>query len=249
MRRIFLILGLSVVLVFGLLFYQYQLQQREAAELQVYQAVMQEKMTLIYQQAQDWSKPIHVPIQDQRLQDDYQIIANFVLTQVIQNAEARNAYLRALEAAQWPRFLQIERLDQDRQHNFRETEQMLKQVHAITERYQQQSQLREQQALEQAKALPIKARFRKQLAQSLRESHESDQTYALFALELQVLTKADAMFDILKRDKWVRKNKTFMFENAQAVKQFNALYKDVLSLNVQMERIKKQNIQAVEQKL
>jgi len=57
------------------------------------------------------------------------------------------------------------------------------------------------------------------------------------------------MFDILKRDKWVRKNKTFMFENAQAVKQFNALYKDVLSLNAQMERIKKQNIQAVEQKL
>lgn len=249
MHRIFLILGLSVALVFGLLFYQYHTQQREAEQLRVYQMVIQEKMALIYEQAQDWKTPIQVQLKDERLTEDDEIMANFVLTQVVQNAEARNAYLRALHQMGWPRFLQIERLEQDRKQNYQETEQMLKQAHAIAERYQQESTLREQLALEQAKNLPIKARFRQQLAQSLRESQKSDQTHALFELELQVLAKAEAMFGILKQYKWIRKNKTFMFYDDHAVQQFNTLYKEVLHLNAQMEQIKKHNIQAVEQKL
>ena len=68
-------------------------------------------------------------------------------------------------------------------------------------------------------------------------------------LELQILTKADALFEILKNNKWQKKNKTFMFYEDQPLKQFNTLYQEVLQLNAEMEKIKKQNRKAVEQKL
>ncbi len=249
MRRIFIILGFATCTVFALLFYQYHVQQQEAVQLQTYQTVMQEKMALIYEQAQDWLTPMNVPIQDERLKDDYQVIANFVLTQMIENTEARNAYLRELHALNWHKFLDIERLEQDRQQNYSQTKQMLQQVHSLTDRYQQQNEQRVQLALEQAKNLPIKARFRQQLADSLRESQKSDQTHALFELEQQVLLKAESIFGILQQYKWMRKNQTFMFYEDQAVQQFNTLYREIFQLNAQMEQIKKQNARAVEQKL
>jgi hypothetical protein len=249
MPKIFLILGLATLTVFGWMFYQYSVQQNEQGQLREYQAVLYEKAELIYQQAQDWSEPIDINVSDNRLQGDYKVMADFVLSQMIQNAEARNQYLRELKAIHWDKFLDIDRLDQDRKQKYVETEQMLKQAHLLATEYQQQTQQREENTLARAKHLSIKTHLRHQLTDSLRESRDSDKTHALFALELQVLNKADALFEILKNNKWQKKNKTFMFYEDQPLKQFNALYQQVLQLNAEMEKIKKQNRQAVEQQL
>ena len=249
MPRIFLILGLATCTVFGWLFYQYSVQQKELGQVHEYQAVLYEKAELIYQQAQDWSKPIEVNVSDNRLQGDYKVMADFVLSEMIQNAEARNQYLRELKEIHWDQFLNIDRLDKDRKQKYVETEQMLQQAHLLANRYQQQTTQREENALARAKQLSIKSHLRHQLIDSLRESRDSDQTHALFALELQTLNKADAIFQILKNNKWQKKNKTFMFYQDQPIKQFNKLYKQILQLNAEMEKIKTQNRQAVEQRL
>ena len=249
MPRIFLILILATCSVFGWMFYQYSVQQKELSQLHSYQTVLYEKAELIYQQAQDWSQPINIQVSDPRLQGDYKVMADFVLSQMIQNAEARNKYLRDLKAIHWDQFLNIDRLDQDRKHKFAETEQMLQQAHLLAAQYQQQSQQREDNTLARAKQLSIKAPLRHQLINSLRDSRDNDQSHALFALEQQVLNKADALFQILKNNKWEKKNKTFMFYQDQPLKQFNALYQEILQLNAEMEKIKKQNRKAVEQRL
>ena len=104
MPRIFLILGLATTVVFGGLFYQYYEQQKEATQLEQYQKVLYEKTDLIYAQAKDWNKPINVDVTDARLQGDYKVMASFVLSQMIQSAEARNAYLRELKEIDWDEF-------------------------------------------------------------------------------------------------------------------------------------------------
>ncbi|MCT8089424.1 hypothetical protein H0920_08420 [Acinetobacter sp. C_4_1] len=249
MPRIFLILALATCSVFGWMFYQYSVQQKELSQLHSYQTVLYEKAELIYQQAQDWSKPIEINVSDNRLQGDYKVMADFVLSEMIQNAEARNQYLRELKAIHWDQFLNIDRLDQDRKQKYAETEQMLQQAHLLAKRYQQQTLQREENTLARAKQLSIKSHLRHQLTDSLRESRDSDQTHALFALELQVLDKADALFQILKNNQWEKKNKTFMFYQDQPIKQFNDLYKQVWQLNAEMEKVKKHHRQAVEQRL
>lgn len=249
MPKIFLILALATCTVFGWMFYQYSVQQDELSQIKDYQTVLYEKAELIYQQAQDWSKPIDINVLDNHLQGDYKVMADFVLSDMIQNAEARNQYLRELKALHWDQFLNIDRLEKDRKQNFIETEQMLKQVHLLTAQYQQQMQQREEDTLDRAKHLSIKANLRHQLADSLRESRDSDQTHALFALELQILSKADALFEILKNNKWQKNKQTFMFYEDQPLKQFNALYAEILQLNAEIEKIKKQNRKAIEQRL
>jgi hypothetical protein len=249
MPKIFLILALATCTVFGWMFYQYSVQQDELSQIKDYQTVLYEKAELIYQQAQDWSKPININVSDNHLQGDYKVMADFVLSDMIQNAEARNQYLRELKALHWDQFLNIDRLEKDRKQNFIETEQMLKQVHLLTAQYQQQMQQREEDTLDRAKHLSIKANLRHQLADSLRESRDSDQTHALFALELQILSKADALFEILKNNKWQKNKQTFMFYEDQPLKQFNALYAEIVQLNAEIEKIKKQNRKAIEQRL
>jgi len=110
MPRVFLILALVTCSVFGWMFYQYSVQHNELSQLKNYQTVLYEKAELIYEQAQDWSKPIDVNVTDQRLEGDYKIMAEFVLDDMIQNAEERNQYLRELKAIHWDKFLNIERL-------------------------------------------------------------------------------------------------------------------------------------------
>ena len=249
MPKIFLILALATCTVFGWMFYQYSVQQDELSQIKDYQTVLYEKAELIYQQAQYWSKPIDINVSDNHLQGDYKVMADFVLSDMIQNAEARNQYLRELKALHWDQFLNIDRLEKDRKQNFIETEQMLKQVHLLTAQYQQQMQQREEDTLDRAKHLSIKANLRHQLADSLRESRDSDQTHALFALELQILSKADALFEILKNNKWQKNEQTFMFYEDQPLKQFNALYAEIVQLNAEIEKIKKQNRKAIEQRL
>ena len=249
MPRIFIILVVATCSIFGWMFYQYSVQQSDLGQLHNYRTVLYEKAELIYQQAQDWSKPMDISISDDRLEGDYKVMADFVLQKMIANIEARNQYLRDLKAIHWDKFLDIERLDKDRQQKFVETEQMLKQAHLITAEYQLQLQQREAETLTQAKKLPIKSSLKQLLTDSLRESHDSDNTHALLALELQVLNKADALFVILKNNKWEKKNKTFMFYEDQPLKEFNALYQQVLQLNAEMEEIKKHNRSALEQRL
>lgn len=249
MPRILIILTAATVLIFGGMFYQYREQQKEADQLQLYQTVLLEKTELIFKQAQDADQPIQVNVTDPRLQGDYQVMANFVLTQMIQNAEARNAYIRQLKALDWDRFLDIDRLAADKKQDYEATADMLKNVHAAVESYEQKMQQFEQNSLEQAKKLPIKSRYRHQLIQSLRESQQSDDSQALYALEQQSLAKADAIFLVLKNNKWEKKGKTFMFYEDAPLAQFNALYKEISALNQQMRQVTAENQEQIAEKL
>lgn len=247
MPKVFIILALVTCSIFGWMFYQYKTQQSELGQLKEYQQVLYQNAESIYAQAQDWTQPIHVNILDQNLQGDYKIMANFILNDMIQNAEARNQYLRELKAIHWDNFLNIERLDRDRSQNFIETQRMLAQAHVLANQYQQQIKQHQELTLEQSKKLNIKPRLKYQLAESLDESRNNDQTHTIFALELQILRQADALFELLKNSQWQKKGRTFMFYEDASLKQFNVLYQQVLQLNAEIDKVKKQNRKAVEQ--
>lgn len=249
MPRIFIILAAATAVIFGAMFYQYRAQQQELGQLQAYQAVLLEKTEQIFQQAKDPSRPIKVDTADPRLQGDYQVMADFVLSQMMQSAEARNQYIRELKALDWDRFLDIERLAADKKQNYQATQQMLEHVHAVTDAYDMKTAELERNSLKRAESLPIKSRYRQQLAQSLRDSQRSDEAHALFELEKQSLSKADAIFAVLKNNRWEKRGKLFMFYEDEPLKQFNALYQEILALNKQMKRVAVQNRQEIAEKL
>lgn len=249
MPRIFIILTAATVIIFGSMFYQYHMQQKEAGQLQAYQTVLLEKTEQIFEQAQDPSQPIQVDISDSRLKGDYALMANFVLTQMIQSAEMRNQYIRDLKALDWDKFLDIDRLALDKKQNYQATEAMLKNVHAAVDAYTLKIQQFEQNSLDQAKNLPVNSRYRHQLTESLRESQHSGEAQTLLELEKQSLAKADAIFDVLKNNKWEKRNKLFMFYEDEPLKQFNMLYKEILELNRQMKQVSVQNQEEIAAKL
>lgn len=249
MPRIFIILTVATVLVFGGMLYQYRVQQKEVEQLQTYQVVLLEKTEQIFDQAKNPSKLIQVDVTDPRLEGDYQIMANFILTQMIQSAEARNSYIRDLKALQWDKFLDINRLSADKKKNYQATEKMLKNVHAVVDAYELKTKKFEENSLEQAKNLPIKSKYRRQLTESLRDSQQSDDANALFELEKQILAKADAIFAVLKNNKWEQRNKIFMFYEDEPLQQFNTLYKEILALNKQMKQVSVQNQEEIAEKL
>ncbi len=249
MPRIFVILGCATVLVFGWMFYQYSVQQKEVAQLETYQTVLMEKTEKIFQQAQHWDKPIQVDVTDTRLTGDYKVMSDFILSQMIQRAESRNQYVRDLKALNWDKFLDIDRLLADKKNQYQETKQMLQQVHAVVDAYEQKATQQEENALEQAKHLPVKNVFRQQIAQSLRESRDSDESHALFELEKQSLAKADEIFKVIQDNKWEKKNNLFMFYEDAPLKQFNQLYKEILQLNTHMDEIRQKNRSELKQKL
>lgn len=249
MPRIFIILACATVLVFGWMFYQYSAQQKEAAQFDAYQVVLLEKTEQIFQQAQNWEKPIEIDLSDARLKGDYKVMSDFILGQMLQRAEARNQYIRDLKALNWDKFLDIDRLVKDKKNNYQETEQMLQQVHAVVDAYEQKTTQQEENALEQAKHLPVKNIFRQQMTQSLRDSRDSDESHALFDLEKQSLAKAYEIFKVIKVHKWEKKNKLFMFYEDEPLKQFNQLYSEMLQLNTQMDQIRQKNRTELKQKL
>lgn len=249
MKRIALILVLATTVVFGWMFYQYAQQQKEQQQVQHYERVLYEKTEQIYTQAQDWTTPIQVDIKDASLTGDYQIMAEFVLSHMQQNAEARNQYLRDLKALNWDQFLNIDRLNRDKQNNYVETTKMLQSVHAVVNAYAQDIEQRQKQSIDQAKALAISSRFRHQLTESMKASDKSQEAMRLFKIEQQNLAKADQIFLVLKNNAWEKKNNTFMFYKDAPLQQFNALYKEILALNSQMQRVEKQTQQEVENKL
>jgi hypothetical protein len=75
MPRVFMILAGATLVVFAWLFYQYTAQQQEEAELIEYEIVLNEKTAEIFDQAQDWSKPIQLDIEEDRLDGDYAVMA------------------------------------------------------------------------------------------------------------------------------------------------------------------------------
>ena len=247
MRRIWIVVGIIIVVIATWFYVEYESEQRNAANRQMFDVVMSEKMDALYQQAQDWSKPIQLNVHDDRLKGDYKILSEFLLNYWMSNVETRNQYLRALKAVNWDQFLDVNRLDADRKHGYIETENMLKVAHQVTEQYQQQNFNNKKAAIAEAKALPIDREIRNPLQAKLEQNLKVDQENSLIVLELEILTKADAMFEMLKKYPWQKQGDKILFAQDAQVKQFNTLYQDVLRLNLEIEQKKKQNTLAVQQ--
>ena len=147
-----------LILLVGCVFWFYknsQYQRDDVYNREMFDVVMAEKMQQLYDQAQNWEQPIHLDVHDKRLYGDYKIMSEFLLNYWMQNAEARNLYLRELKAAKWDQFLDVDRLDQDRQHNYVETTQMLADVKMIETNYLQDNSESQQHFLNQARSLSI----------------------------------------------------------------------------------------------
>ncbi|WP_343578509.1 hypothetical protein [Acinetobacter sp.] len=249
MRR-FLLFVLVVVLGIGSFFlYQHHLQQRAANNKQMFEVVMAEKMRTLYDQAQDWSTPLQLDIHDDRLSGDYKLMSEFLLNYWMQNVEARNRYLRELKAANWDTFLDVERLDRDRKQDYKETEQMLADVRKASTEYEQARQQIQSSSMQQAKSLAIHNEMRQSLQAKLENNLKADKAHDIFPIEQQIIEKAQAMFDMLKKQQWQRKDKMILFRETAQVKKFNMLYQDVLKLNSKMEKIKKNNAEVLEEEL
>lgn len=249
MRR-FLLFVLVVVLGIGSFFlYQHHLQQRAANNKQMFEVVMAEKMRTLYDQAQDWSTPVQLDIHDDRLSGDYKLMSEFLLNYWMQNVEARNRYLRALKAANWDTFLDVERLDRDGKQDYKETEQMLADVRKASAEYEQARHQIQASSMQQAKSLAIHNEMRQSLQAKLESNLKADKAHDIFPIEQQIIEKAQAMFDMLKKQQWQRKDKMILFRESAQVKKFNTLYQDVLKLNSKMEKIKRKNAEVLEEEL
>ncbi len=247
MRRVLIAIA-SLVVITSIIFFTYQhIKQQQAKDSsQMFDVVMTEKMNQLYDQAQDWSKPIQLDIHDKRLAGHYKQISEFLLSYWIQNINARNEYLRELKAAKWDTFLNVDRLDLDKKQKYMETEKMLADVRTASDKYQTQYEKIHKTFLAKVQELSVDAEMRQLLEMKLGSQQKADQDHAIFMIELQILDKAEEMFKLLKNYPWQKKDQMILFhENAQ-VKKFNQLYQDVLKLNAKVEKIKKRNVAALE---
>ena len=200
-------------------------------------------------QAQDWSTPVQLDIHDDRLSGDYKKMSEFLLTYWMQNIEARNQYLRELKAANWDTFLDVERLDRDRKQDYAETEKMLADVTKISAEYEKQRLQLQLSSLQQAKQLSIDDEMKTSLLAKIESNINAENADDIFVIEQQIIEKAQAMFDLLKKDQWQKKGKMILFPETAQVKKFNALYQDVLKLNAKMNNIKKNNTEVLDEEL
>lgn len=251
MKHSRLIFGLiALILIIGCVFWFYQnskRQQDETYNREMFDVVMTEKMQQLYDQAQNWEQPIQLNVHDKRLYGDYKIMSEFLLNYWMENAEARNVYLRELKAAKWDTFLDVDRLDRDRQQNYTETTHMLAEVKQIESNYLQDTSELQQHFLNQAKSLAIHPDMKAVLLHKLAQNQRQQKEYTLFNLEQQIYQKAVHMFDLLKTHRWEKQNGKISFYDSQQVKAFNLLYQDVLRLNAEIEKIKHQNAEYLEQ--
>lgn len=250
MRRVLIAIA-SLVVITSIIFFSYQhIKQQQAKDSsQMFDVVMTEKMNQLYEQAQDWSKPVELDIHDKRLAGHYKQISEFLLSYWIQNINARNEYLRELKAAKWDTFLNVERLDLDKKQKYVETEKMLADVRIVSDKYQTEYEKIHKTFLAKVQELSVDAEMRQLLEMKLGAQQKADQDHAIFMIELQILDKAEEMFKLLKNYEWQKKDQMILFhENAQ-VKKFNGLYQEVLKLNAKIEKIKKRNVAALEGEL
>ncbi|OTG67189.1 hypothetical protein [Acinetobacter silvestris] len=249
MRRILIVVGIILLVIAAVLFIEHESVKRNEANRQMFDVVMSEKMSELYDQAQDWSKPVQLNVHDDRLKGDYKVLSEFLLSYWMKNVEIRNAYLRELKAVKWDQFLDVDRLDIDRKNGYKETENMLQVAHQVTEQYQQQNLQNKKEAIATVKSLSIDRDIRNPLQAKLEQNLKVDQENSLILLELQILTKADEMFKMLKMYKWQKQGDKILFAEDAQVKQFNTLYQDVLQLNADIEQKKAQNAEALEGEL
>ena len=249
MKRVVLVIAAATFSIFGYMIYQYKVQQNELAQLEVYQSVIQDEGQLIFEAAQKWQKPISIDLNTSNLDDDYKIMADFVLNFMVQSAEARNTYLRELKALNWDKFLDVNRLDKDKKNKYEETEIMFIAVKEVMTRYQESMVHRDELALNEAKHLKVNQRFRRYLTESFKEVVKQNNGQELFELEQQSFVKAQALFAILKESKWQAKNNMFLFQGDDHVKQFNKIYKEMLELDKQMKKVSQKNQKAIEASL
>ena len=249
MPRIFIVLALVTVAVFAWMFYQYSEQKQESMALLEYETVLDEKTETLYQQAKNWQKPIVIEVDDDRLDGDYAEMATFILTSMRDNAELRNQYLRDLKAQNWDRFLDVKRFAKDQQQGYKETEAMLLAVHNIVNTYEEKTQNRDDLLIQTARQLDIKSRYRQQLIKNLKTNLENDDSDAIFELEKLSFAKANELFALLKQYKWKDQNNMFMFYDDAPIHPFNQIYREILDLNVQMEKIKSRNQIELEKQL
>ncbi|MDD9315575.1 hypothetical protein [Acinetobacter lactucae] len=247
MRRVLIAIA-SLIVITSIVFFTYQhIKQQQAKDSsQMFDVVMTEKMNQLYEQAQDWSKPVQLDIHDKRLAGHYKQISEFLLSYWIQNINARNEYLRELKAAKWDTFLNVDRLDLDKKQKYVETEKMLADVRKASDQYQNEYEKIHKTFLAKVQELSVDAEMRQLLEMKLGTQQKADQDHAIFMIELQILDKAEQMFKLLKNYEWQKKDQMILFhENAQ-VKKFNGLYQDVLKLNAKIEKIKKRNVASLE---
>ena len=249
MKRVVFVIAAATFSIFGYMIYQYKVQQNELAQLEVYQSVIQDEGQLIFEAAQKWQKPISIDLNTSNLDDDYKIMADFVLNFMVQSAEARNTYLRELKALNWDKFLDVNRLDKDKKNKYEETEIMFIAVKEVMTRYQESMVHRDELALNEAKHLKVNQRFRRYLTESFKEVVKQNNGQELFELEQQSFAKAQALFAILKESKWQAKNNMFLFQGDDHVKQFNKIYKEMLELDKQMKKVSQKNQKAIEASL
>ncbi|MFW1763460.1 hypothetical protein [Acinetobacter calcoaceticus] len=247
MRRVLIAIA-SLVVITSIIFFTYQhIKQQQAKDSsQMFDVVMTEKMNQLYDQAQDWSKPVQLDIHDKRLAGHYKQISEFLLSYWIQNINARNEYLRELKAAKWDTFLNVDRLDLDKKQKYVETEKMLADVRTASDKYQTQYEKIHKTFLAKVQELSVDAEMRQLLEMKLGSQQKADQDHAIFMIELQILDKAEEMFKLLKNYPWQKKDQMILFHENSQVKKFNQLYQDVLKLNAKIEKIKKRNVAALE---
>jgi hypothetical protein len=151
--------------------------------------------------------------------------------------------------ANWDTFLDVERLDRDRKQDYAETEKMLADVTKISAEYEKQRLQLQLSSLQQAKQLSIDDEMKTSLLVKIESNINAENADDIFVIEQQIIEKAQAMFDLLKKDQWQKKGKMILFPETAQVKKFNALYQDVLKLNAKMNNIKKNNTEVLDEEL
>lgn len=249
MRRILIVFSIIFLAVIGFFYYDHTSIKNEEANRQAFDLVMTDKMRQLSEQAQDRSKPVNIDIHDARLKGDYKILSEFLLKYWIKNIDTRNAYLNQLAAAKWDHFLDVNRLDADRKQNYVETTQMLGTVRQAMQQYQQNNMKNKNEALAELKKSTLRKDLKKPLQDKLEQSAQLDPENALILNELQILGKAETMFDMLKKYQWQKQGNQILFKEDAQVKQFNQLYQDVLKLNSQINQKKEQNAEVLQEAL
>ena len=233
MRRLLIVFGIIFLAVIGFFYYDHSSIKNEEANRQAFDLVMTEKMRQLSEQAQDRSKPVNIDIHDNRLKGDYKTLSEFLLKYWAKNVDTRNTYLNQLAAAKWDHFLDVNRLDADRKQNYVETTQMLVTVRQAMQQYQQKNRQNKTEALNELKKIDLRKDLKKPLILN----------------ELQILGKAETMFDLLKKYEWQKQGNQILFKEDAQVKQFNQLFQDVLKLNSQINQKKEQNAEVLEEAL
>ncbi len=245
MKRFIWIFSIIIIVIVAVFSYQYFIQNNEEHNKKMFDVVMSEKMQQLYDQSQDWAKPLQFDVHDSRLHGDYKVLSEFLLNYWMQNIEARNQYLRELQTEKWEQFLNVDRLEMDKKNNFKESTQMLIDVRKSAEKYQKITSENKKQSLNNVNNLKLNPEMKKALYDKLESNMKVQKSDSLFVNEIQIMDKADIMLDMLKKYKWqVQDHQILFYEDAQ-VKKFNALYQDILNQYAKIDQKKEQNAEAV----